>query len=429
MKISVIGAGYVGLCTGLGFAKKGHSVIFHDVSRDVVERINRMEPAFYEPMVEDALKEAVAKRLAKASEDLDYAVSNSEITFICVPTPPKSDGSIDVAYIREASAALGKALSKKKGYHLVVMKSTVLPETTERIALPALEKNSNKVCGRDFGLCMNPEFLREGSALEDFLRPDRIVIGSFDQRSGDFLEGFYKGFGCPILRTSIKTAEMIKYVSNAFLATKISFSNEIGNACKKMGIDVYDVMKGVGMDKRISPHFLNAGIGFGGSCFPKDVSALISKSRDVDAQPLIMESVMEINREQPFKLIELLKKKGPIRGKSVSVLGLAFKADTDDIREAPSLRIVERLMQEGCEVRVYDPKAMGKFREKFPQISYFHSSRDCLKGSDVCIILTEWSEFRDLGENDFNLMRNKVIIEGRKVLNPSKVRGFEGICW
>jgi UDPglucose 6-dehydrogenase len=429
MKISIMGSGYVGLSTALGFARKGHPVICYDIAGSVVEKISRMEPTFFEPLIEEALSDAVSRGLLKATGDLDYAASHSDLTFMCVPTPPKPDGSIDVRFIKEASGALGRSLKNKDGYHLVAVKSTVLPETTENVVLPELEKNSGKKCGRDFGLCMNPEFLREGSAMQDFLHPDRIVIGSFDKRSGDALESIYSRFECPVLRTDIKTAEMIKYVSNAFLATKISFSNEIGNMCKKMGIDTYNVMKGVGLDKRISPHFLNSGIGFGGSCFPKDASALISKSRGVGIRPSIMESVMEINRNQPLRIIDILKKRGPIKGKRISVLGLAFKPDTDDIREAPSLRIVEALVREGADVRAYDPKAMDRFRERFPEIGYCKNAQECLSGSDACLILTEWDEFKNLSERDFSLMKNKVIIEGRKVLDPEKVKAFEGVCW
>ncbi|MCJ7817063.1 MAG: UDP-glucose/GDP-mannose dehydrogenase family protein [Candidatus Aenigmarchaeota archaeon] len=428
MKISIVGSGYVGLSTGIGFARKGNHVICFDIEKETVEKINRKEPTFYEPHVEDALKDAVSKGLLKATGDLDYAIRNSDITFICVPTPSKKDGGIDASYIREAAAALGKAL-KKRGYHVFVVKSTALPGTTENVALPELQKYSGKKCGGDFGLCMNPEFLREGSALEDFLKPDRIVIGEFDKKSGDFLETLYMGFGSPIVRTDIKTAEMIKYVSNAFLAAKISFSNEMGNICKKIGIDVYDVMNAVGLDKRISPHFLDAGIGFGGSCFSKDVSALISKAKTVAETPAVMESVLETNKKQPLRIIELLKRRINIKGKTVCVLGLAFKARTDDIREAPSVKIAEYLLKEGVKVNAYDPEAIERFRQKYPQIRYFGSAREALRNSDACLILTEWDEFRGLDESDFSLMRDKIIIEGRKVLDRKKVKGFEGVCW
>jgi UDPglucose 6-dehydrogenase len=428
MKISIMGTGYVGLSTGVGFAKKGNSVLCFDIAKEIVERINRKEPTFYEPLMKDALREAVSKNLLKATADLNFAVTNSDVTFLCVPTPSQKDGSLDVSYIEKASASLGKAL-KGKGYHLVVVKSTVLPETTENVVLPALEKYSGKKCGRDFGLCMNPEFLREGSALTDFLKPHRVIIGEFDKKSGDALERLYKDFDCPVLRTGIKTAEMIKYVSNAFLATKISFSNEIGNVCKRIGVDVYEVMRGVGMDRRISPDFLDAGIGFGGSCFPKDVDAIISKAKTLGESPIIMESVIKLNRDQPLRMIELLKKRIDIKNKRICVLGLAFKPGTDDIREAPSVAIVDRLLKEGAVINAYDPKAMEKFRVKYPQIVYFNSAKEALKNADACLILTEWDEFRNLGENDFNLMNKKVVIEGRRILDRKKFQGFEGICW
>jgi len=428
MKISIIGTGYVGLSTGVGLAKNGNHVICFDIVKEIVQKINSKEPTFHEPLMPEMLEDAVSRGLLKATLDLDFAITNSDVTFLSVPTPSKADGSIDVSYIREASISLGKAL-KKRGYHVVVVKSTVLPETTETVVLPELEKFSGKKCGKDFGLCMNPEFLREGSALNDFLKPDRIIIGEFDKKSGDVLNDLYKGFNCPIIRTNIKTAEMIKYVSNSFLATKISFSNEMGNLCKRIGIDVYEVMRGVGLDKRISPHFLNAGIGFGGSCFPKDLNALISKARNLGETPIIIESAMKTNYNQPLRIIQLLKSKMNLKGKKISVLGLAFKADTDDIREAPSIKIVGKLIEEGAVVSAYDPKAIKRFSEKYPQISYTKTPRECLKDSDACLILTDWEEFKNLNETDFNTMRNRIIIEGRKVLNPKNVSKFEGVCW
>jgi len=273
---------------------------------------------------------------------------------------------------------------------------------------------------------MNPEFLREGLAVQDFMNPDRIVVGSSDQNAGDLFMGVYVGLDAPVVRTSLTAAEMIKYTSNAFLATKISFSNEIGNICKRLGIDVYDVMKGVGLDHRINPYFLNAGAGFGGSCFPKDVSALMHLARDVGENPVLLNAVMEINDRQPIRMIELLEKRiGNLAGKQVAVLGLAFKNDTDDARESRAIPVISELRMRGAKVRGYDPKANSSMNKLFPDIEYYTSPAEALKGADACLVMTEWPEFSSIQE-DFDLMKSRVIIEGRKVLS---CRDAEGICW
>jgi UDPglucose 6-dehydrogenase len=429
MKIAVIGTGYVGLSTGAGFASKGNEVFCVDIDKSKVEQVNKGISPIYEPLLGERLKSVLDDGRLRATDDLHEAIRKSEIIFISVGTPPKEDGSIDLKQIEEVSKGIGRSLANK-GYRLVVVKSTVLPETTEKIVIPTLEKYSGKKAGKDFGVCVNPEFLREGKAFEDFLKPDRIVIGGLDKKSGDMLEKLYSDFGSPVLRTDLKTAEMIKYASNAFLATKISFSNEIGNLCKKLGMDVYDVMKGVGMDSRISEKFLNAGCGYGGSCFPKDVEALIHKARNVKYDPKLLEEVQNLNRRQKIGIVDLLERKiGNLKGKNICVLGLAFKPDTDDVRGASSVEILSRLIEKGAKIRAYDPKAMENVRNLFPEIEYAENVKDALKGSDACLILTEWEEFRNLEEKDFKKMKRKIIIEGRKVLDRKRVSNFEGICW
>jgi len=429
-KISIVGTGYVGLSTGVGFARKGHTVICVDIDEKKIEKINRGEPPIYEPGMADGLKEAVAAGRLSATADLKTAIMDSDVTFISVPTPQSEYGSADLSYIRKAAEDIGSALRGKDGYHVVVVKSTVVPGTTEDIVLPELEKGSGRKAGDGFGLCMNPEFLREGRALEDFLKPDRIVIGSMDSRAGDAVEGVYSGFGAPVLRTAIKTAEMIKYASNALLATKISFSNEIGNVCKELGIDVYDVMKGVGMDARLSPSFLQAGSGFGGSCFPKDVAAIAAKARELGQETKILNAVLDVNKGQRQKLVGLLEKRADgLAGKKIAVLGLAFKPDSDDVREAPSIDIIGMLAERGARVSAYDPQAMHAMKSFHPGIEYCDKPADCLKAADACLILTDWSEFKELSDKDFDAMNTKLIIEGRKVLNPESVKCFEGICW
>jgi UDPglucose 6-dehydrogenase len=429
-RISVIGTGYVGLSSAVGLASMGNYVIAMDVDKEKTDKINAGETPVYEPGVRDALREVQRKKMLEVTTHLDYAIDRSDFSFICVPTPQKKDGSTDMKYIETVSKDIGKALKEKEHYHVVVVKSTVPPETTERVVIPNIEDHSGKKAGLGFGVCMNPEFLREGSALEDFLRPDRVIIGEFDKRSGESLEMVYRTLNVPIYRTGLKVAEMIKYAANAFLATKISYSNEIGNVCKKLGIDAYDVMRGVGMDKRISPHFLRAGVGYGGSCFPKDVNSIISKAERSGYEPSLLKETNMVNRRQPFRMVDLLKRRiGSVKGKEIAVLGLAFKTDTDDVRDSPSIVVVNELLKNSANVRAYDPKAVYNFRRLFPKIRYTESAKEAIRGADACLVLTEWKEFRDLRDDDFASMRERVIIEGRKALHPNNVTDFEGICW
>jgi UDPglucose 6-dehydrogenase len=430
MKISIIGTGYVGLSTGVGFAVKGNEVVCVDINKGKVEKINQGVSPIYEPLLDDYLKRVLKEGKFRATTDLKGAIEGTGVSFISVGTPSREDGSIDLKYIEEVSKQIGEVLRNKKEYHVVVVKSTVVPETTEKVVIPNLEKSSGKKAGANFGVCMNPEFLKEGKAMEDFLKPDRVVIGSIDRRSGDVIEKLYKNFQSPMLRTDLKTAEMIKYASNALLATKISFSNEIGNVCKKLGIDVNDVMKGVGLDSRISGKFLNAGCGYGGSCFPKDVDALIWKAKDIGYEPKLLQEVHDLNLRQKVLIVDQLEGKiGGLEGKTIAILGLAFKPDSDDIREASSVSIISKLLEKGAKVKAYDPKAKENMKRIFPGITYMSNARNTLKDSDACIVLTEWKEFSDLREDDFKTMRSKVIIEGRRALDRGKVCDFEGICW
>ena len=423
MKISVIGSGYVGVVTGIGFAELGHEVVFVDVDRNKVDLINSVKPPIYEKGLDELMQKNKGKYYA--TTDYDEAVNKSEITFICVGTPSKKDGSIDLKHIESASKEIGKSLVNKDNFHVVVVKSTVVPGTTEEIVKPIIEKESGKKAFEDFGLAMNPEFLREGNAVYDFFNPDRVVLGVKDDRTKSILEELYKPFSCPKLFTDIKTAEMIKYASNAFLATKISFANEIGNICKKLGIDVYKVFEGVGLDHRINPAFFRAGIGFGGSCLPKDVKALIKKAEELGEEPRILKAVIEVNERQPLRIIELLKKHIPnLRKKKIGVLGLAFKPDTDDVRESRAITIVEALLKEGAMVIAYDPKAIDNFRRIFPQIEYANSAEDVIVKSDAVLIVTEWKEFEKL---DYS---GKIVIDGRRIEKAMKeAKIYEGVCW
>lgn len=415
MIITIIGSGYVGMITGACFADMGNDVTLVDIDEAKVKAINDKKSIIHELGLDDLMKRINLK--ATTSYD---SVSDSDVVFIAVGTPSKEDGSIDLKYIKSAADAIGEHL---KEYTVVTVKSTVVPGVTEEVA-EMIEKKSGKKIGKDFGLCMNPEFLREGNAISDFMNPDRIVIGQYDDKSGEVLKQLYKDFSCPVVSTDIRTAEMIKYVSNMFLAAKISLSNEVANICELIGSDVYDVMKGVGLDHRISPYFLNAGIGFGGSCFPKDVKALISLAEKMNYEPGMMKHIIETNETQPMRMISLLKKRlDDIKGADIAVMGLAFKPNTDDIREARSLKIIDSLLDQGASVTVYDPKAMDNTKKLFGgRIKYASDREEALKGKDAVLFVTEWDEFKEMEISVFNTMKRPIVIDGRRVFDANKMR-------
>jgi len=427
MKISVIGSGYVGSVTAACFAEAGHEIVCVDIDEKKVEQINAGIPPIYEEGLGDLLRKYAGKKLI-ATIDYEFAVRETDISFICVGTPSAEDGSIDLSIVRAAATNIGEALAKKKGYHVVVVKSTVVPETTEKFVLPVLEEASGKTAGKDFGVAMNPEFLREGKAVHDFMHPDKMVIGAIDRKSGDLISELYRKFECEVIRTNPATAEMIKYANNSLLATKISFANEIGNICKKLGIDTYEVMAAVGKDFRISPRFLNSGAGFGGSCFPKDVKALIGKAKAIGYSPILLESVIAVNEKQPLLMTEILIRKiGNLAGKKIAVLGLAFKNETDDIRESRAISVIAELLRLGAKISAYDPMAIENMKRVFPTIEYSGKAEDALKGADACLVMTEWDEFRQL-ESESENMKEKIVIDGRRVIEAKNI-DYEGLCW
>ncbi len=428
-RISVMGMGYVGLCTAVGFASKKYRVVASTHDAEKATKINKGVPPFYEPNLQKLLKETIENGYLKCLfEQPETAVLETDITFSAVGTPSKPDGSIDLQHIKNSSQEIGEAIRKKDTYHVVAVKSTVVPGTTQKIVKPILEKLSKKQCGSDFGLCMNPEFLREGSAVEDTFNPDRIVVGEHDKTSGDKLENLYRSFYAPkmppMIRTNLPTAELIKYASNAFLATKISFINTTANICEKTsGADVEVVAKGMGLDKRIGPLFLNAGLGYGGSCFPKDVKAIIAYSRNTGYRPELLEAVGKVNETQPSKAVELCQRMiGDLKNKKIAVLGLSFKPHTDDMREARSISLVNQLLKEGALVTAYDPAAIRAAKAIFRnRIEYASSAIECLKNADCCILVTEWDEFRSLRPEDFTKnMRQPVLIDGRRIYAAEK---------
>lgn len=420
MKVSVLGCGYVGLTTGIGFCELGNDVVLIDIDEWKVNAIASGMP----PIFERGLEELMHKNSGRYLATCDYgAVLDTDITLVCVGTPPREDGSMDTTYIESACTQLARVL-RHKASHTVVIKSTVLPGTTEGVIKPIIERESGRSVPDDIGLAMNPEFLREGSALEDFFHPDRIVIGVQDERTRSVLEEFYAPLECPKLITDIRTAEMVKYASNAFLATKISFANELGNVCKRLGIDTSRVFEGVGLDHRINPAFFRAGIGFGGSCFPKDVWALVRLAEQLGESPALLRSVLEVNDKQPLRLIELLKRHIPdLKERRVGVLGLAFKPDTDDIRESRAIPVVRALIEDGAHVVAYDPMAEQKFSVLFPEVDYASSAEDALM-ADAVLILTEWEEFEHIS------YRGRLVIDGRGIRKAQREAAvYEGVCW
>jgi UDPglucose 6-dehydrogenase len=424
--ISIFGLGYVGLTTAICFAHRGFKVIGVDVNADKVELINNGKSPFYEPKIEKILQKALEKRLLSCTQDQKKAIKDSDITFITVGTPNNPDGSINLKFVKSASESIGKTLRYKGNYHLVVVKSTVVPGTTEKLVKPSIEKQSHKRCGSDFGLCMNPEFLGEGTALHDTFNPNRIVIGEYNKKSGDILESLYKKFHStsipPIIRTNLQNAELIKYASNAFLAMKISFINQMANLCQRIpNADVNVIAEGIGLDKRIGPLFLKAGLGWGGSCFPKDLKALLRFSRSKGTSLPLTEGTLLINETQPLKAVKFAEKLlSNLKNKKIAILGLSFKPETDDMRNAVSTKIIKELLRRKAKIVAYDPTAMKNAKKIFgTKIEYSKSALECIRNTDCAIVVTEWPEFSKLKPEDFtSKMRKPVVIDGRRIYNP-----------
>jgi UDPglucose 6-dehydrogenase len=419
MRIGIVGTGYVGLVTGACFAHLGHEVACVDVVKAKVEAINRGHVPIYEPGLEEMLAEQL--RLGRIRATLDYQdLQGSDIVFLCVGTPSRKDGSLDLGYLRLAAKQTGVAL-RRETFPLIVVKSTVMPRTTQDIIRPILERQLQGMAGSRFGLAMNPEFLKEGAAVQDFLHPDRIVIGSSDPVSTERLKELYSQFQCPIMVTDTPTAEMVKVASNAFLATKISFVNEVGNVSKALRIDFRQVAEGMGHDARIGKLFLRAGCGYGGSCFPKDLEGLIAVSRRYDEEVPLLQAVRQVNRLQPGRMVRLLERHIDVKGSTIAVLGLAFKPETDDVREASSQRVVRQLLRKGAKVKAYDPKAIDNFRPLFPEVDYCPDAASCVSGADAVLVLTEWKEFSDPA-----LYGERLVVDGRGIV---RTQNYEGICW
>ncbi|HCT75988.1 MAG TPA: GDP-mannose dehydrogenase [Micromonosporaceae bacterium] len=417
MRVSIVGTGYVGLVTGACLAEVGHEVVCVDMTYDRVAMVNSKVAPFHEP----ELPELLAAVNLKATLDLDKAVRETELTLICVGTP--FDGKqIDLSYVESVAAQIGEAMRGKDDYHVVVVKSTVVPGTTEKVVLPLLEKHSGKRAGADFGVGMNPEFLSEGTAVQDSREPDRIVLGGIDERTWGAMAALYQPWDdIPTLLVGVAAAEMIKYASNALQATLISFSNEMANLAASVGgVDIVDVEKGLHASHLIRDapvlSFLKSGCGFGGSCFPKDLAALAAFGAAQGVTMPIAASVLEINRAQPLKLVELL---GDVSGKRVTVLGLAFKPGTDDVRESPAFPVIAALKDKGAQVLAYDPVAT------VDGLDQAESLVDALDGADAVVLVTSWPEFAQVPT--LVKGRDPVVVDGRRMWTPDQFSDYRAL--
>jgi UDPglucose 6-dehydrogenase len=432
VRVSVIGAGYVGLVTGACLAELGHEVVCVDTDADKVERINEGQPPIHEPGLPELVSANVGRRLT-ATTDSRRAVLGSEASFITVGTP-------HLRFVESATREIGAALKEKWGYHLVVVKSTVVPGTTDELVVPLLEHESGKRAGADFGVGVNPEFLTEGQAVEDFMDPDRIVVGGIDERSVRTLEALYGAFpATPKIRTTPRTAEMIKYASNALLATMISFSNEIADLCASLGgVDVVDVMRGVHASRYLTgpqgpapiTAFLQAGCGFGGSCLPKDVRALVAHGRDAGRPMELLDAVLRVNAARPREVVDILERRLPrLSGARIAILGLAYKPGTDDTRESPALPLIEQLRGKGAEIKLYDPVAKDAVRRAADGERMIASPTldDAIRGVDAVVLVTRWPQFEALPALLAAQDHQPLVIDGRRMLDPHSVAHYGGI--
>ncbi|WP_270562942.1 UDP-glucose dehydrogenase family protein [Clostridium beijerinckii] len=426
--ISVIGTGYVGLVSGACLSEFGMNVICIDKDSDKIEKLNNGEIPIYEPGLYDIVKKNVDAERLSFSMDFKYAVENSEVIFIAVGTPPLEDGSADLQYVLAAAEEIAEHMN---GYKVIVDKSTVPVGTARKVrdkVEAVLKKRGVKY---DFDIVSNPEFLREGAAVNDFTHPDRVVLGVETKKAEDIMKQIYNVLyliSVPFVVTNLETAEMIKYASNAFLAVKISFINEIANICDLAGADVHHVAKAMGHDGRIGPKFLHAGPGYGGSCFPKDTKALSYIAKEYGGKCEIVDAIIKVNDRQKEKMVEKVRDKlENINSKKIALLGLAFKPETDDLRESPALYIGKRLLEEGAEVSVYDPIAMENCKSLYPELdfNYCENEYETCKEADILILATEWNQFRSLNLNKIKeIMNKRIFLDVRNVYEPEQMNKF-----
>lgn len=433
--ISIVGMGYVGLATALCFAQAGHRVYGVDVDLEKCRTIQSGKSPIHEQGIDTALETCLRNGLFFCDSEIKEAVKNTDITFLTVGTPSRQDGSIDLRYIESAASDVGEAINEKNSYHLVVVKSTVVPGTTSGLVKRALENSSRKNYPDDFGLCVNPEFLREGTALEDTMNADALIIGAEDKKSSDTLLGLYRSFYSklpPTLVTGTANAEFVKYSVNTFRATQLSFLNSLANLCEQIpSADIFEVTKGLSSVTKIDPRYLRAGIGYGGSCLPKDLRALRATFYDNGIAPLILEAADEINRRQPLRIIQIIERLigRNIKEKRIAILGLAFKAGTDDVRESVAIALAESLVLAGARVDVYDPKAMKNAATiLLDKVTYSDSALACITDADCCVVSTEWDEFGKIPAPEFRKrMKHPVVIDGRRIFDVTRFES-EGIA-
>lgn len=422
-QISVIGVGYVGLVTAACFSDLGNEVVALDINEERIKGLKRGEMPIYEPGLKELVQRNVEAGRISFTTSYKDALKHAEFVFICVATPSGVDGEADLKYV----AAASRDIAKNMAAPLIVINKSTVPVGTGDWVADIIKQHQPKPI--DFSVVSCPEFLREGSAIADFMNPHRTVLGSLDEAAADMVAQLHLPLRSPIVITDLRTAEMIKYASNAFLATKISFINEIANICESLGADVKEVAAGMGFDERIGPNMLNAGIGYGGSCFPKDIKALAFMAEEMGVEPKILNAVMETNAERRERAINrLIEVVGDLKGLRVGLLGLAFKPNTDDMREAPSIEIARRLLEKGASVKAYDPVALEVARPLMPEVEMVENAYKLAEGCDAIIINTEWNEFIQLDLEKIKAkMKQLVIIDGRNIYDPKKMKdlGFE----
>lgn len=428
MHIAVVGTGYVGLVTGACFAEFGVNVTCVDIDAEKIARLSEGHIPIYEPGLDNLVAKNLQAERLHFTTDLPAAIDQSLVIFLAVGTPPREDGAADLRFVEEAARSIAQLLN---GYKVIVTKSTVPVGTGEHLRRLIKENLRQTV---NFGIVSNPEFLREGAAINDFMRPDRIVIGSRDEEAVAIMRDLYRPLSLievPFVITSVEAAELSKYAANAFLATKISFINEIANLCDKIGCDVHDVARAMGMDNRIGRKFLHPGPGFGGSCFPKDTSALVSVARQFNSESLIVDAVIEVNHRQRAAMVRKIEELvGGLDRKTIAVLGLSFKPETDDMRDAPSVDIIRALVERGAKICAYDPVAIPQAQKILVEIEYAEDEYAAVTGADALVFMTEWNQFRGLNmERVRGLMRAPKIADLRNIYEPKAMRelGFDYI--
>jgi len=438
MHVSIVGSGYVGTTIAACLADFGHDVTNVEIDEGIVETINAGESPIHEPGLAERIAEHAGENLRATT---DYgAVRETDVTFLCLPTPQQDDGSLDLGAMRAASASLGDALAEKEGDHLVVVKSTVLPGTTEDVVGPIVSDHAGRAIGDGIELAMNPEFLRMGTAVQDFLEPEKIVVGATDPAAADTLRDLYAPMleqGATFVETGLREAELIKYANNAFLASKVSLVNELGNIAKEYDVDAYEVLEAVGLDDRISARFMRSGLGWGGSCFPKDVNALRAGAREQGYEPALLDAVVQVNDAQPRRLVDLLEAHIDLEGARIAVLGLSFKPNTDDVRKSRALDVIDHLLERGADVVAYDPVAVENLTTTYPEyadregLTYADSLAEALQGAEGAVVATDWPEFDDLVESGAIVgMERRVLVDGRRIdVDRDALEGYDGLTW